>query len=127
MFTFCQVSYGQTLGVIGYSVIPLILAVTLLPLISFIPLLNLAVKVSILPHGTCTNVLQFHVNFYLFEFNHTSGFFTYFIYLISGITVDYKVINCKIIQIAKRFCCQQNGSFVCKCQRKTPCTAYLLK
>lgn len=41
-----EVSYGQTLGVIGYSVIPLIFAVTLLPLISFIPLLNLAVKIT---------------------------------------------------------------------------------
>lgn len=40
-----EVSYGQTLGVVGYSVIPLIFAVIILPLISFIPLLNLAVKI----------------------------------------------------------------------------------
>lgn len=41
-----EVSYGQTLGVIGYSVIPLILSATILPLVSFIPLLNLVVKIG---------------------------------------------------------------------------------
>lgn len=41
-----EVSYGQTLGVIGYSILPLIFAVTVQPIVQYIPVLSFIAKVG---------------------------------------------------------------------------------
>lgn len=68
MFSVAQVSYGQVLGVIGYSLLPLIVIAPLLLFIGGLELLSMVIKVS---HAT------------LASFKKTFGF--------EGICTDYTI------------------------------------
>ena len=45
-----QVNYSQCLGVIGYSLIPLVLTAAALPLVHYFPAISFAVKVNAIVH-----------------------------------------------------------------------------
>lgn len=47
LLSMSQVNYSQCLGVIGYSLIPLVLTATALPLVKYFPMISIFIKVRI--------------------------------------------------------------------------------
>ena len=47
LLSMLQVNYSQCLGVIGYSLIPLVLTATALPLVNYFPMISVLIKVRV--------------------------------------------------------------------------------